>query len=207
MNITIYFDYLCPYCYRGTKFFAEMAETMPEVHITWRYFSLEQNNAKSSGKPDDWYIWEQSLDYEAVSGKPHLRGLTAFMGSHAASLQGEDAFHNFREVLFRLRHDEQQDSSDPAVIMEAARQANLDMITFEANWLSQAGRDRLRDDHLSGVKLGVFGGPTIIVNDCEPTYLKLSEYPPAAERKALFEELIQAMTARPYLKEFKRATA
>jgi hypothetical protein len=37
--------------------------------------------------------------------------------------------------------------------------------------------------------------------------MRLAEYPPQEERQAFFDELVQALTSRPYLQEFKRASA
>ena len=81
------------------------------------------------------------------------------------------------------------------------------MDAFQANWQSQEGRDRLRDDHLSGEEAGVFGVPTLIINGCEATYMRLSEYPPADELQTFFNELLHSLCQRPYLQELKRAGA
>jgi predicted DsbA family dithiol-disulfide isomerase len=192
----VYFDYLCPFAYRGVRLFTEMQHKRPNLGVTWRHFPLDQINAKE----EDWELWEQSLDGST-------RSLEAFLASHAASLQGEEAFARFRLALFAQRHDEKKAINDPEVILEAARQAELDVQAFKANWQSQDGRDRLRDDYLSGREVGAFGVPTLIINGCEPAYLRLTEYPPASERDAAFDELVHLLTRRPYLQEIKRASA
>lgn len=207
LNITIYFDYLCPFAYRMSRLVTEMEQELDHLQVTWRHFSLEQINAKSVGKPAEWHIWEQSLDYESLWDKKHLRGLTAFLASHAASKQGPEVFARFRLELFRLRHEEQQNSADPDVIMQVARQVQLNMADFTMNWQADVARHRLRDDHLSGLEAGVFGVPTLIINDCEPTYLRLTDYPEPDERQTIFEQLVQVVTEQPTLQELKRVSA
>ncbi len=203
IEATVYFDYLCPFAYRGVRLFTEMQRERSDLDVTWRHFPLEQINAED----DDWNLWEQPLDRESNEGEPASRTLQAFLASHAASLQGDEAFARFRLALFSAKHDEEQDISDPQVILAAARRAELDLEAFRENWQSQEGRDRLRDDYLSGREVDAFGVPTLVVNGCEPAYMRLTEYPPAAERETFFDELIHVLTNRPYLQEIKRASA
>ncbi|MFQ5854049.1 MAG: DsbA family protein [Anaerolineae bacterium] len=204
IEAVVYFDYLCPFAYRGVQLFTEMQRTRPNVHVMWRHFPLEQVNAKD----ENWKLWEQPLDYETIWDDPHSsRALRAFLASHAASLQGEEAFACFRLALFSARHDQKKSISDPEVILDAARQAELDLDAFTDNWQSQEARDRLRDDYLSGREVGAFGVPTLVINGCESTYMRIINYPPAEERDTFFDELVHLLTSRPYLQELKRASA
>lgn len=202
IEATVYFDYLCPFAYRGVRLLTEMQRERPDLDVIWRHYPLEQINAENG-----WMLWEQPLDYESLWGKPASRALRAFLASHAASLQGEDAFARFRLAMFGLRHDEEKDISGPEVVLEAGRRAELDLEAFKEEWQSQAARDRLRDDYLSGQEVDAFGVPTLIVNGCEPAYMRLIEYPPAAERDTFFDELVHTLAGRPYLQEIKRASA
>jgi predicted DsbA family dithiol-disulfide isomerase len=203
IDVTVYFDYLCPFAYRGVRLLTEMQQKRPDVNVTWRHFPLEQVNARD----EDWTLWEAALNDSPIQGRTPGRTLRAFLASHAASLQGEEAFARFRLAMFGARHDEGKNISDPDVILDAARRAELDLDAFKANWQSPAGRDRLRDDYRSGREVRAFGVPTLVVNGCEPAYMRLKEYPPADERDAFFDELVHTLTGRPYLQELKRASA
>lgn len=204
LNVVIYFDYLCPFAYRVTKFFTTMKRHRPEMQLTWRHFSLEQVNAVRKGKPDDWYLWEQPLDYQGTGRRQSARMLRAFLASHAASLQSDLLWANFRLGLYDAYHMDEADLSNPVVILNVARQSGLDMLSFEQHWQSDAARARLKSDHLQGLDDEVFGVPTLIVNDAVPTYLRLSQHPPEADHQTFFDELIHQLTQRPYLNEFKR---
>lgn len=200
MQATVYFDYLCPFAYRGVRLFTEMQQRRPDLDVTWRHFPLEQVNARDP----DFKLWEQPLHYDA--SRPG-RTLAAFLASHAASLQGEAAFARFRLALFAARHEQGQHLADPEVILQAARDAGLDIATFAADREDAGGRERLRDDYLSGRRVGAFGVPTLVVADCEPTYVRLTAYPPAEERDVVFDELVHLLCQRPYVQELKRASA
>lgn len=203
----VYYDYMCPYAFRMLSLLTEMEQIRVDLTVTWRFFSLEESNAVSRGQSADWHIWEQPLNYESVFGRPHRRILAPFLATYAASLQGPEALTRFRLAVFQAYHKERQDISDPAVLLEIARQAALELSGFTAHWQSAAARDHLRDEHLSGVDAGVFGTPTIIINGCEATYLRLSALSEnLEERHACFEELVRTLTQRPYLRELKRAS-
>lgn len=208
IEATVYYDYMCPYAFRVVKLFSEMEQTRDDLAVTWRFFSLEQSNAVARGQSADWQIWEQPLDYESVFGRPHRRILAPFLATVAAMRQGSAAASRFRLAVFRAYHDEKQNIADPAVLLELARQAELDLAQFTTCWQSPEARAHLRADHVSGLELGVFGTPTISINGCEATYLRLSalaENP--QERQTCFEELVRTFTLRPFVQEFKRASA
>lgn len=200
MEATVYFDYVCPFAYRGVRLFTEMQHRRPDLDVTWRHYPLEQINARDR----DWKLWEQPLHHDAE--RPG-RTLAAFLASHAASLQGEDAFARFRLALFAARHEYGKRIADRDVLLEAARDAGLNMAIFEAHWEGTAGRERLRDDYLSGEGVGAFGVPTLVVDGCEAAYVRLTAYPPAEQRDVFFDELVHLLCHRGYLQEVKRASA
>ena len=199
-QVTLYFDYRCPFCNRLTRVLMEAEQRRPDLQVNWRYFSLEQLNAPIDG----WKIWEQPVEYDLVEQGPFaMRMLRAFLASYAASLQGEAAFRRFHLLLFFAKHDEKKVMSDSQVILDVARRADLDMKAFEQAWQSQAGRDRLQSDHTSGQNLGIRGVPSLIIDNMEPLYVRLADHPPAAERLPLFDDLLRLVTRRPYLRTFR----
>lgn len=208
IEATVYFDYLCPFAYRTVRLFTEMEQARADVSVTWRFFSLEQVNAVARGKSEAWQVWEQPLDYETLWRRSRSRILAPFLASYAAQRQGSQAFARFRLAVFHAYHHDRLDTSNPDVLLDIARRAELNLADFTAHWQSQQARDQLRRDHLGGLDVGVFGVPTVIVNNCEATYLRLSEYPESAtERQILFDELVHLLTRRLCLQEFKRASA
>ena len=60
MQLTVFFDVLCPYAWRTSRWLDLVVAQRPSVVIEWRYFSLEQINTPADS---DWKIWNQTHDY------------------------------------------------------------------------------------------------------------------------------------------------
>jgi predicted DsbA family dithiol-disulfide isomerase len=207
-TITLYFDFQCPFAYRGVHLLSEIEQTRPDITLRWRFLSLEQNAAVKRGRGEDWTIWEQPLAYPTLWRRRRQRSLAPFLASYAASKQGAEASSRFRLAVFQAYHEEGQDTSSPDVLLDLARQTGLELNAFQTEWQSDNARKHLQEDHLSSKDVGAFGVPMIIIDDCEATYLRLSSYPvDGAERQRLFDELMHLMTRRPYVQELKRASA
>lgn len=209
-TITLYYDYLCPFAYRAVQLFTEIEQTRPKITVDWRFLSLEQINHDLKAQDSDelWHIWEQDLDYAPLRGRSRQRGLAAFLASHAAAVQGPEAFARFRLAVFSAHHDDDRDISDPGTLLSIGRRAGLDLNAFQTHWRSAGARNRLRHDHEQGQSVKAFGVPTIVINDSEATYLRLSSYPiDPEERQSLFDHLVHTIVQRPYLQELKRASA
>jgi predicted DsbA family dithiol-disulfide isomerase len=208
--ITLYYDYQCPFAYRGVRLFTEIEQTRPKITIDWRFLSLEQINydLREHKDTDPWYIWAQDLDYAPLRGSSRQRILAAFLASHAAAVQGTEAFTRFRLAVFSAYHDEERDISNPSTLLDIGRRVGLDLNAFQTHWRSTEARNRLRLDHEQGRSVGAFGVPTIVINGSEATYLRLTSYPTdPAERQSLFDHLVHTIVQRPYLQELKRASA
>ncbi len=87
------------------------------LRIKWYSFPLEQVNSTQGPK---WKLWEQPDDYKS-------RGLWAFRGGEAARLQGETAFERYHMALLGARHRENRDIADREVLIEVARETELDV--------------------------------------------------------------------------------
>ena len=209
-TITLYYDYLCPFAYRAVQLFTEIEQTRPKITVDWRFLSLEQINYDLRNRDDgeSWHIWAQNLDYAPLRGRSRQRSLAAFLASYAASVQGPEVFARFRLAVFSAHHDDERDMSDPGTLLDIGRRAGLDLNAFQAHWRSAEARNRLRLDHEQGRSIQAFGVPTIVINDSEATYLRLTSNPSdAAERQSLFDYLVHTIVQRPYLQELKRASA
>ena len=208
-NLTIYYDYTCPFAYRAVRLISEIEQTRPTVAVTWRFFSLEQINAPGRGLGENWKLWEQPLDYTSTRRSRRARSLASFLVTHAAQGQHSPAqVAQFRLAVYDAFHNKHADISDPEVLFDLAARCGLNVDDLRANWLLDAARERLRTDIENGFEAGAFGVPTLVINGCEATYLRLSAYPiEAAERETLFDELVHMLTQRPYLQELKRAGA
>jgi hypothetical protein len=76
MQLTVFFDFLCPYAWRASRWLDMVVAQRPEVVIDWRYFSLEQVNTPADSA---WKVWEQDGDgYARHDGTTTWVGCTGF---------------------------------------------------------------------------------------------------------------------------------
>lgn len=203
MNLTVYFDILCPFAYRVSQWL-DLAHQQAGSALTidWRYFSLEQTNAPA----DDWKLWEQPEDYANPNGRgPTNRALVAFWSLEAARQQGAASFNHLRAAIYRARHAEQRDISQRSTIEPLAAEAGLDMERFQRDTHDRSLLDALRrDDEAAREQHGVFGVPTLGFDDDNVFFFKLMQVPPAEDALPLLHDLHQNCSHRPWLAELKR---
>lgn len=200
-TVTVYFDYLCPYAWRG----AELAERVAEplgLDFAWHHFSLYQANHVGN---DGWQLWNERLEDDDADG---AKGLRPFLASIAARRQEDGARHDgFRLALMRLRHRDHR-TFDRDTIMAAAEEAGLHLACFERDLADPEARTRLAADHLEAVRLNVFGTPTFRFESGHTAYVRLKELPhDAAESVTLFTHVRELLEEHPYLETLKRPRA
>ena len=109
-------------------------------------------------------------------------------------------------LLFEAFHREQKDTTSEEVLVEMARDANLDVERFLEDLKSGQTLKQVGQDHCEGVeKYGLFGVPTLIIDESHPFFLKLGRLPDSPEEQVtFFYELREIITNRPYFLEVKR---
>jgi 2-hydroxychromene-2-carboxylate isomerase len=164
------------------------------LDVQWRYLSLEQIN---SNEGDDWKIWEQPSNYP-------MRSRWAFRGAEAARKQGNDAFERFHLGLLKARHVDRKELATQDTIFEVAEESGLEMDQFKKDF-DAATIDQVGADHEEGVrKYGVFGTPTIVIDEEQAGYLKLRPLPPDEELGKTWEQVKDLIAGRPEIGEIKR---
>lgn len=196
----IYYDFGCPYVYAATKWLHAVEEARGEaLPIRWRAFPLEQVN---SGEGPGWKLWEQPEGYRS-------RGLPAFLAASAARDQGNEAAWRFHRALIEAKHGKRKDHGKRDTIVNAAREAGLDMDHFE-----DASQDRSRlaaigEDYEAGKRtLNVFGTPTFVFPNGGAAYLKLDRKAIPTGQAALdfYDRFVEIVRDRPFVMEIKRPT-
>jgi len=196
-DVIVYFDYLCPYAWRGAEL-AELVTGQTGLIFEWRLFSLVQSN---STEPD-YQIWNDRVDDTDPSGN---RGLLPFLASLAARRQGRDAEDAFRLTLQRARF---KDHATYGLqdIMKAAEACGLAADRFRHDLDDPELRTQLAQEHHQAACANVFGTPTFRFKDTGDTaYLRLRELPhDAAEAVELFGRHRSLLSDYPYLETVKR---
>ena len=156
-----------------------------ELEITWRSFALEQVNSKEG---EDWKAWEQGPDYES-------RGLLALCGGEASKSQGSELHNKFFMALLEARHVDRKDVRERDVVLQIARDAGLDVASFEKELDDPETLKKVGADHERAAELGI--------EDAPPTFVK-TYTPPKNEAVAAFRHFIALSRDSKLFGEIKR---
>ncbi len=191
-SITIYYDYTCPYSYRALLWLRELERAGREIDLRWKTFSLKEVNS-SEGDPS---VFER--------GQPESISVLALQLAKAAQEVGADIFERYHTALYDAMQGEGRRVTATDLI-EMAGDAGLDITRFEGErergrWLQEVARD-----HREGSEhWGVFGTPTLILDDEAAIYLKFIE-PPASPSDAaeVYDAILCLAKCHPELVEIK----
>jgi len=174
---TVYFDFLCPWAYRGAMWL-KAVEDAGRINAEWRFFSLSENHRVREGQGGQ-PVWE---------GEGQAAGIPAFRAAIAARRQGDQAYDRFRQALQRARHEGHLKTDLPETHRQAAATAGLDPERFDRD-LTQVDLAELAQEHAEAVRHGVFGVPTLVWPNGRSYYLKITDVPPADRAVALYDAI------------------
>lgn len=197
-TVVAYFDYLCPYAWRGAELAAWVAEPLG-LRFEWRHFSVIQWNRAAAGVVGQ--VWNERLDPDDATGG---LGLRAFLASCAARRQGPDAFDHYRLALMRARHQGGAAFTE-ANLVAVAEDVGLHVARFERDLADPELRTCLAQEHHRAVALDVFGTPTFAFAGGALAYLRVKELP-ADQHEAvrLFRAYRALLHDFPYLETVRR---
>jgi predicted DsbA family dithiol-disulfide isomerase len=176
-ELTVYFDFLCPWAYRGAVWLDDVART-GRIRVNWRFFSLSENTRRREGL-EKVAVWETS---------PQANGLPAFRAALAARPQGEDAYNRFRMALQKARHEEHLRVDEPATHEKVAERSGLDVARWRQD-LATVDLSQLAAEHSEAVRKGVFGVPTLIWPEGRSYYIKITNLVPTPRAVELYDAI------------------
>ncbi|NJK45967.1 MAG: DsbA family protein [Pleurocapsa sp. SU_196_0] len=178
--VTVYFDFLCPYAWRGLELLAALEIEFDPVH----YSLVQGNHPENAGLLRSAPLWKL-VDQPLLEGTDNLnQSLEAFLASHAAAKQGKALHERFILQLFRAKHMDKQALS-AEITLEAATRAGLNLEQFKAD-RAEGKRCDARNFALDlerAAGLGVFGTPTIQLETGEAAYYRFAHLPETPEAR------------------------
>ena len=188
MDLACYYDFTCEYSHRAWMWFERLRVAGTAIEVDWRPFVLKEVNRKDA---------EPSL----LAG-PTIESVAVLALGAAEALRGEPGEESYRSEVFRAMHKgEERPLRDD--IVEIARRSGLDTDAFwhaEVLWLGS-----VRESHEDAVTArGIFGTPTLVFADNSALYLKLTELPPAANDRSLWDSVSTLASSFPEVAELKR---
>ena len=201
VSVDVYFDFLCPWAFRGSEFLRDVRDQLGQdkLRINWRYFPLEQVNSDNG---PDWKLWEQDDDFES-------RGLGMFRAAVAAWNQDQgEKFEKFHQLIFQTRHGEFTVDGERPDLRQLAEIAGLDMAKYDRDIKDRTLLSRIGEDYeYARAELGVFGVPTLVFENNEAAYIKILPKPEPDEVLKVWDEIHQTIANRPNIYEIKRPTS
>lgn len=201
MQVEIYVDVLCPWCYIGKRRVAaalSQIDRRDQVQIIWRSLELAPESGREPGQSAAEAMREWWGD-QAEARVAHIQALGAAEGlelnlhlarpvntfdahrlCHLAADRG--LADEVMERLLRGYHTEGLDVADPVVLERLAVEAGLEADEVRALLAGDAYAERVRADERRAAELGVAGVPSMVIDGGAPVS---AVQPPAALRLLL----------------------
>ncbi len=184
-TITVYSDYVCPFCYLGRESLSQYQENREEpLRIDWHPFDLrsgkrgpdgEIDHDADDGKGEDYYARAREnvrrLQEEyGVEMAEELRTDVDSLNAQVAAVavrdeHGYDTWLAFDEAVFEALWQDGRDIGDPDVLADLAADVGLDPGEIEDAIRDETLRSRVRDQFEDATREGVTGVPTFVYGD------------------------------------------
>jgi predicted DsbA family dithiol-disulfide isomerase len=183
-RITVYSDYVCPFCYLGRQSLEAYQETRDrELDIDWRPFDLRSQKRGPDGEIDhsvddgkdeayydqvrqnvdrlrEQYDAEEMLDLDDLPEE--LDSFDAQVASLYVKREHPDQWLEFDEAIFEALWVEGRDVGDVDVLAEIADETGLDGEEIRTAVADEELRDELRVEFTEAQGDGVTGVPTFV---------------------------------------------
>ena len=153
-NVDFHFDLMCPWAYQTSKWIRQ-ARAQRDISVTWRFFSLEEENWQEGEK----HPWERPWSY----GWSLLR-LAAWLRREP---DGNEAVDRFYEVAGRMFHEEGVKVHTPEGAYAVLRELGRDPGIVDEAIGDETTNAEVRTDHQRAVARGVYGVPTLVIDDAD----------------------------------------
>jgi predicted DsbA family dithiol-disulfide isomerase len=186
MEIEIWSDVMCPFCYIGKRRFEHALQQFAhknEVKITWKSFQLDPEMKTNPGKSVNEYLAERkgwTIDYarqahERVTSMAKEVGLhydfdkaivansfDAHRLTHFAKMQGVQ--DQVEEKLFSAYFTHGKNIADHDVLAEIGSQAGLDPSEIKKMLESDLHREDVDQDIYEAYQLGISAVPNFVID-------------------------------------------
>ncbi|MGH8671527.1 MAG: DsbA family oxidoreductase [Burkholderiales bacterium] len=176
LPITVFMDYVCPFCYIGERRLARLSESH-DLRINWCLLELHPETPLQ-GRPTAQlgYLGEQMrillADLDRLNKEEGIavRDADITPNSHRALLLAEAAKEGSRETFEKLHHAlfaahfvEGRNLGDTEVLRSIALNAGLRDETIERAWKEERYRYKLKQNKANAALLNIPGTPTFLI--------------------------------------------
>ena len=172
MNITVFYDYICPFSYIGSKRIQKIAGDYG-IEIEWKGFEIHPEY------PPDGNLRKRSLKMAKVneslnsvmSEEESKFKLPGFVTNTSMALQAaefaktEDKFQQFHNICYESYMIERNNIGDINVILDIGETVGIDRNRLKEVLNNKKMADNLESYKEDAKKADVLGVPTILFND------------------------------------------
>jgi predicted DsbA family dithiol-disulfide isomerase len=183
-EITVYSDYVCPFCYLGRRSLEAYQETRNrDLEIDWQPYDLRSQKRGQDGEIDhsvddgkdeayfeqvrknvarlkDEYDADEMLDIDDVP--ENVDSLEAQIASFYVNEEYPDRWLAFDEAIFEALWIDGRDIGDADVLADLADEVGLDGDNIRAAIADERYRERLHEEFTEAQEEGVTGVPTFV---------------------------------------------
>ena len=184
-TITVYSDYVCPFCYLGRESLAQyQARRETPLRIDWHPFDLRAGQRRpdgsidesvDDGKGEDYY--EQARENVRRLQERYGVEMTLDLATEVDSLPTQvvsvrireeasyDRWLAFDEAVLAALWEDGRDIGDPEVLADLADDAGVSAGLVESALADDGLRDRLGEQFAAARRAGITGVPTFVSGD------------------------------------------
>ena len=178
LKITVYSDYICPFCYLG-HFRLQRLRDNYDLKINWCFLEIHPETAKEGEAIDSLDYssgqWQQMLaNLQRIAEDENiplskLRFITnskdALLLAEAAKHCGRDTFYKLHERLFSAYFVDGKNIGDRDVLKKIAASCDIDKETIDSAWTEEKHEERLLDNFNSARKHKIQSVPSFVFGD------------------------------------------
>jgi predicted DsbA family dithiol-disulfide isomerase len=178
LKITVYSDYICPFCYLGHHRLQRLRDSY-DIKINWCFLEIHPETSAAGEVLDSldypsetWQKMMANLERIADEENIPLSKLSFITNSKDALLLSEAAkhcdpeiFYELHEKLFSAYFVDGRNIGDRQVLKEIAESCDIDENTADSAWTEMKYQQRLLDNFNSARQYGIQSVPSFIFGD------------------------------------------
>lgn len=178
LAVTVFSDYICPFCYIGSRRLGRLAECYV-LAVDWCFLEIHPETPPSGmpvselGYPPE--RWRQMMEHLFRMADEENIFLTerqittnshrALLLAEAAKEDGAEVFYALNGKLFSAFFGEGRNIGDESVLRNLAEEAGVSSEVVDRAWTEKAYEEKLRTNREVAARLGIRGVPTFLIGN------------------------------------------
>ncbi len=178
LKITVYSDYICPFCYVGHRRLQRLRDSY-DLKINWCFLEIHPETS-ATGEPIDsldypseqWQQMMENLERVAEEENIPLSKLSfitnsrdALLLSEASKQCGREIFYKLHERLFSAYFVDGKNIGNKEILNQIAESCGMDREIIDSAWADEKHLKRLLDNFNSARKHEIKSVPSFVFGD------------------------------------------